>query len=772
MSLSIYGIRHHGPGSARSLRQALETLRPDCLLVEGPPDAADALPLLAHPQMKPPVALLIYPPDQPQRAVFYPFAVFSPEWQALDYGLSRKIAVRFMDLPQSHRLAMEDDAETQISNPESQIYDDPIGQLAAAAGYSDGERWWEHMVEHRRDGADLFAAIMEAMTALRESARSAGRIDAEPEAQPEAGPDGQIEARLEAGREARHEAQREAWMRQTIRAATRDGFGRIAVVCGAWHAPAVTIDAENTPSAKDDAELLKGLPKMKTQATWTPWTYGRLSYRSGYGAGVESPGWYHHLWTARDRVPIRWMARVARLLREEDLDVSSAHVIEAVRLAETLAAFRGRPLPDLSELNEATQAVFCFGDDLPLSLIHEKLIVGETLGLVPEETPLAPLQQDLAREQKRLRLPAEALERALDLDLRKPNDMDRSRLLHRLSLLGVQWGETQQAGGKGTFHEIWRLRWQPEFVVTLIEAGVWGNTISEAATAFARDAADRANDLPALTNLLNWALLADLPGAVTHVMTRLQAEAAVASDVAHLMDALPPLANIQRYGNVRGTDAAMVGEVVAGLIARVCIGLPGACASLNDEAAAAMFDRIVSVNAAVGLLQNEEHLAIWRSAMKQLADQHGLNTLVAGRCCRLLVDAGEFAADEASRRLSLALSTANDTAQAAAWIEGFLKGSGLMLLHDETLWRTLDEWVTALPNDGFTALAPLLRRTFSTFAAPERRQIGELARGGKTHLSRAGIGDQPRADDFDKTRAEAVLPLIARLLGITAPRQM
>src|SRR5215510_9233764 len=768
MSLSIFGIRHHGPGSARSLRQALEALRPDCILVEGPPDAADALPMLAHPQMKPPVALLIYPPDQPQRAVFYPFAIFSPEWQALEYGLARKIAVRFMDLPQSHRLAMESDSESQvsdteaqISDPESQIsdtegqiHDDPIGQLAAAAGYSDGERWWEHLVEHRRDGADLFAAILEAMTALRESALSADQSVEQGGASPGI------------RQEAQREAQREAWMRRTIRAATQEGFERIAVVCGAWHAPALTIDDGNTPSAKDDEGLLKGLPKVKTQATWTPWTYGRLSYHSGYGAGVESPGWYHHLWTARDSVPIRWMARVARLLREEDLDVSSAHVIEAVRLAETLAALRDRPLPGLSELNEATQSVFCFGNDLALRLIHEKLIVGETLGAVPEETPLAPLQQDLAREQKRLRLPAEALERELDLDLRKSNDLNRSRLLHRLSLLGVQWGETQRAGGKGTFHEIWRLRWQPEFVVTLIEAGVWGNTIVEASTAFARDAADRANELPSLTNLLDQSLLADLPVAVSHVMSRLQAEAAVASDIAHLMDALPPLANVQRYGNVRGTDVAMVGEVVAGLIARVCIGLPGACASLNDEAAEAMFDRIVGVNSAIGLLQNEDHLGAWRGAMTRLADQRALHGLVAGRCCRLLVDAGEFAADEAARRLSLALSTANEPAQAAAWIEGFLKGSGLLLLHDETLWRTLDEWLTALPNDSFTALAPLLRRTFSTFTSPERRQIGERARRGMTGVSRVATGDQSRVEDFDQARAEVVLPLVARLLGL------
>src|SRR5437879_4818919 len=104
-TVHIFGIRHHGPGSARSLRQALEAPEPDCLLVEGPPDAAGVLPLLAHPEMRPPVALLIYRPDEPRRAAYYPFALFSPEWQAIHYGLTRSIPVRFMDLPQAYFLA-------------------------------------------------------------------------------------------------------------------------------------------------------------------------------------------------------------------------------------------------------------------------------------------------------------------------------------------------------------------------------------------------------------------------------------------------------------------------------------------------------------------------------------------------------------------------------------------------------------------------------------------------------------------------------------------
>lgn len=737
MSLHIFGVRHHGPGSARSLLAALESARPDAILVEGPPDADHLLPLVTHPSMEPPVALLVYVAAEPQKAVFYPFAAFSPEWHALRFGLNRGLNVRFIDLPQAHQLALPQTESDQLNT-------DPLQKLAEAAGFSDGELWWEQMIEERRGDPESFAAIKEAMAALRSSL---------PERNDE------IEAR------------REAFMRQAIRAARKDGFERIAVVCGAWHAPALDLDAETAPSANADAALLKGLPKIKVQATWIPWTNGRLSAKSGYGAGVQSPGWYQHLWETPDQVSINWLARVSQLLRAEDLDVSPAHLIEATRLAEALAAMRHRSSPGLAELNEATQAVLCFGEDAPLQLIRSKLIVGEAFGQVPEETPLPPLQQDLNREQKRLRLLAEASERLLDLDLRKATDLDRSRLLHRLGLIGVDWGELQRSPGKtSTFHEIWRLLWRPEFTIKLIEAGVWGKTIGEAATSHSIDLGERADALPAVTTLLDRVLPADLPEAVDRLMIRLQAMAALAGDAGQLMDALPPLAAVARYGNVRRTDSTMVGQIVAGLVARICIGLPGACASLNDEAAREMFARINQTNGAVALLQIDEHSINWRAALNQLGEQNGLHVLhglIAGRCCRLLLDAKALASDEAARRLNLALSTATEPASAAAWIEGFLKESGLILLHDETLWRVLDEWVTGLPGETFTPLLPLLRRTFATFSAPERRQIGERVRRGR----RVDLSVQSSNSDFDQARAEAALPIVARLLGLTLESQ-
>jgi hypothetical protein len=145
--LHLFGIRHHGPGSARSLLQALQTLQPDILLIEGPSEAEAILPLLAHPQMQPPVAMLLYVPDTPHLATYYPLAKFSPEWQALQFGLQQQIPIRFMDLPQSHQLIeiaespAETDLEPEPTEPdltqilEREIRRDPLLWLAQAAGY-------------------------------------------------------------------------------------------------------------------------------------------------------------------------------------------------------------------------------------------------------------------------------------------------------------------------------------------------------------------------------------------------------------------------------------------------------------------------------------------------------------------------------------------------------------------------------------------------------------------------------------------------------------
>lgn len=757
MKLSIFGIRHHGCGSARSLRAALADLKPDAILIEGAPEANQIIGLAASAEMQPPVAILIYAPDEPKRAVYYPFAEFSPEWQAIQFALTENLPVRFIDLPQAHQLAVsnqqlaEENAdekraisgedETETGNAKLKIRRDPLQFAAEAAGFADGEVWWESLIETRRAEANLFDGIIELMTALRDEAANEIR-DAE----------------------TKRDELREAFMRREIRGAIKEGFQNIAVVCGAWHAP-VLGEKSLAEFAKADRAALENLQKIRLNATWIPYTYNRLSFQSGYGAGVNSPEFYHQIWEQPANIAAVWLARAANLLREQDLDASSASVIEAVRLAESLAAMRGLAAVGLNELFDALRACLTFGDDAQLRLIHEKLIVGIRLGAVPAETARVPLQLDLRTEQKRLRLAPEAAQKTVELDLRKANDLARSQLLHRLNLLEIGWGQIQPASGKGTFKEIWRLQWQPEFEIAIIEANVWGNRIAAAAANKICRVAAESEKLHELTRLVGQTLLSDLPEAIEFLMRQVAAKAAVSSDVPTMMDALAPLADVLRYGNVRKIDRSAVAQVVDGLAARICINLPNACAALDDQAAEAMFGRIAATDNALSLLQNSQYNRAWHGALVKLADSTNLHGLIAGRATRILFDAGRLQAETVEQRLGLTISIALEPARVAAWLDGFLRGSGLILLHNTVLLQTLDAWVKTLKDNVFVQLLPVLRRTFSTFAAPERRRIGEQIKAG-INASDAAATDKIEENEFDQSRANQVLPLLAQLLGL------
>lgn len=752
MSVTLFGVRHHGPGCARSLVEAFDANPPAAVLIEGPPDADELAALAGLEGMTPPVALLIHRADNPKHAVFYPFAEFSPEWQALRWAVAHGVPVKFMDFPWTHRFALRDTAavaEISATTPpppldvpaaeedrdatDAAIRRDPLQVLAQADGYRDSERWWNDRVEERGDPAGMFAAILEAMTAVRTEL-----------ALPES-----IEDR-----------QREAWMRRAIRETQRDVLGTIAVVCGAWHAPALA----NPPKISADNELLKALPKCKVGATWVPWTYQRLCFASGYGAGIESPGWYEHLWKHRrdPQLTARWLTRVGQLLRRRDLDASTAQVIDGVRLAEHLAAFRGRAIPGLAEMNEAAVAVFCQGDTAPLRLVGQELIVGDRLGAVPEGVARVPLQQDIEATQKRLRLKPTASQAPLELDLREPTGLERSRFLHRLGLLDIAWGRKQPAAmGKGTFREMWQLEWKPEFAVAMIDAAQFGNTVELAAAGSIAAKAHGAS-LETLSALLENVLLADLPAAAVALLHRISAEAAHGDDVLRLCHAVPALVRLARYGSVRQTDSAAVLQILDGFSARIHAGLTTAVSGIDDDAATAWRKAIADYHAALALMESAR-LDEWRGGLRRLLDHGGTHALLAGTAARLLLDGGQLTPADAAQTLSLALSRGQDPAHSAAWLEGFLTGQGAMLVHDPNLLPLLEDWVAGLGEEAFLAVLPLVRRTFATFEAPVRAKIAQCI-----GRARASGGAAPTTEGewrLHPERALSVVPAVGQLLG-------
>lgn len=762
--IHLLGIRHHGPGSCRNVLEALEEIAPDLILLEGPAEAEMLLPFVANPQMQPPIAMLGYQSDMPKNAVLYPFAEFSPEWQTLKYAIRENVVLRFFDLPLAYTLAFsthdkegnenenetveeDTDKDEEITDEEcesdkkeesddsSDFYDlpnDVFDLLAEASGYPDGETWWNMTIEQRRDNTDIFEAIKDVMTAIREEF-------------------GQ--------KNSKRDTIREAWMRRMLREAQKEPFERIAVICGAWHVPAL----ENMPKVKDDNEILKGLAKVKVECTWIPWTNDRLTYRSGYGAGIESPGWYEYLWRNPNDDGSVWVSHIAELYRNKNMDISVAHVIETVRLAHSIAALRGMPTPTLHEYNEAITTVMGFGDDTLLNLIKESLIVGNRLGQVPDNVPKVPLMTDVERLQKRLRVPFTAEIKELILDLRKEKDLERSIFFHRLSLLDINWARQGFVDGKGTFKERWTLEHKPEHIITIIERAIWGNTLEEAVRKYISSMTAEITDIPDLTHLLKRVIPANLPKTVGALTSQLDNLSAASNDIVEMMSAIPDLVQIVRYGDVRNLDFSRVREMLRAMVARILAGGLLACININEDVAVEMLEKLESTNYAVSTLNDDELNDMWNRFIIQLRNAANVHPLISGYATRLLNDKREISFEDMRTTLKFYSSVGNSPSDMAYWFEGFLKASGTVLILDDNLWGLINSWICEQTDEAFIEMLPILKRTFSEFSSSERRKLGEKAKNFETD----GIDTHNESDiSFNETEAMKVLPLIGRLLGL------
>ncbi len=742
----FFGIRHHGPGCAWSLQRALDERDPAMVLVEGPPEADGLIPFVTRPAMKPPIALLVHASDDPTAAFFFPFAEFSPEWAALRWAVTRNRPVRFIDLPIGARIARSraDTGETP-PEPPAPVRVDPLSQLAALAGYNDGETWWDALIEEQAHATDVFPAIENAMTVLRDAT--------------EPSPDEQ---------ERLLEERREAHMRLAILAALGETEGSIAVVTGAWHVPALR---RAVPASVDRASL-KGPRPTPVTATWIPWTDARLAGSSGYQAGVISPGWYRHVFTELHRASnqdgrighaARWFARVASLLRAKGLSAPPASVIEATRLVLALAALRELALPGLTEFRDAGLAVLCAGEEAPHRLIELELVIGTEVGEVDPEVPQMPLQADLARWQKRLRLEPKALEEELAFDLRSEAGLAKSVLLHRLDLIEVPWGRMVGAGrSRGTFRERWMVAWQPEFSVSLAEALRWGSTIEQAAGNAALERVLASQSVGVVAEVVQQALLADLAGPAERAMERLQALAAQTGEVMPLMQAVPPLAQVLRYGTARRLPEEALNRLVGALVIEVSVGLTTACLQLDAEQAAGMNQRLVAMDHAVMLLEKEGLSQEWNDTLRRLLEDDRAAAMPRGAATRLLHDRGLLAAEAMARHVSRALARAVAPADAAAWLEGFLGGAGQVLLHDEELFGGLDAWLEDLDEEVFTLVLPALRRGFGSLDRGERRRLLDAVRKG----GRAGRAETAVAGTDAPPGYRQALPLLKQILGL------
>lgn len=747
----ILGIRHHGPGSAALLRRALDVLNPACVLVEGPPEGDELIHYVADPDLKPPVALLLHAVDEASLASFMPFAEFSPEWQAIQWALKNERPVRFIDWPAAVSLALQKASREDPDKAPPPPRVDALDLLASAAGYEDGETFWNGLIEQHgasgQEALSVFASIESAMTEAR------AEEDLSPQS-PE---------------EVSRNLQREAFMRTNIRATLKETDGIIAVITGAWHISGLRQPAK----PGDDRALIKDLPRVKVESTWVPWTDSRISAFSGYPAGVISPGWYRHLWSlyTRDKMPgaeefaSAWQSRTAFKLREEGYTAPTASAIEATRLALGLAALRDLPMPGIAEMREASLAAMCDGNPVPLAVLERKLYIGERVGEIGARVPQNPLARDLADWQRKTRLKPQDLELEIKVDLRSEAGLLKSTLLHRLNLINVPWGKlTEAQAGRGTFREVWVIKWDPSYSVSLAEALVHGITIEHAAANATLKKSRETTSITQLASLIQGALVADLPETAASCIEQLQAVAVNSSDITDLMKAVSPLVRVLRYGTARRLPEDALRALILSISVEINAGVRMSSRGLDEDTTAARISAMENYDEALRLFGDNALISSWREELGKIVDDDQVTPPIAGLGLRRLHDvraweiervAAEFARHTGSRQPK----------ESGAFLEGFLRGGSEVLLQDEPLLQLLDAWLCELGETDFTDSLPLLRRRMSSFDTVARRRLLEKVQRGRQQSTSAT--SHSAADS--NPAFEAALPLLYKILGLGEP---
>jgi len=730
--IQYLGIRHHGPGSARRMLRFLENWKPDCILIEAPAESTHLFGSVNNPNLVPPVAMLLYEPLHLKNSLILPFAHFSPEWIAISFANKAGVPLIPFDLPASMMLPLS----KEIESVRDVYVKDPLSQVAQHAGYSDSERWWEHTFEQVVEDEEVFRGLSELMVEVREQLQRS---------------------------ESKETLLREAWMRQIIRTEVTKNYQRIAIVCGAWHIPALL--NWHKMAAKQDKLLLKDLLKVKIAGTWIPWSYDRLARQSGYGAGILAPAWYEILFDQQREAPTTWLVQMAKLFRKEGIDISPAHLQAILSLSVHLSFLKDKPDAGLDELLIAIEAVLHLPKEVLLSKIQSKWIIGEKVGQVPVDIPQTPLQTDLLQQIKSARLKNEFQSTQSirkQLDLRVNANRMASLLLHQLNILEIPWGIQEAVSDqvKGSFHENWRLKWKPVYMIELIDKGAWGNTIAEAAENKMKIIIDNAQDTISLVNYLEKCILAGLEILVDQLSVKMRSMAVDAPDISQFLQSLPILVRILRYPSHRVVSPDKIYQWLNTLIPYICSGLPSAAYQISDEPAQILEQQISDAHAAIYLIDGNEFIEQWENALHITFQLEGVNMRINGLVMRILMERDKLDLDFILARMTLILSKGNEPLQVAFWLEGFFKRGVYLLQYQEEMFDSLDLWISQIKEDHFPEVLPLLRRTFSLFNAGAKQEIWEKVTQSNKELPKTEIPlnlNDPQIKEF--------LPLFQKILA-------
>ena len=694
MEILSLGIRHHGPGSSLHVMDVLAQFEPDILVVEGPVELDPLIPSIVNPEIRLPIAAMVYQTDQPQHFVVYPFCNFSPEWNAYQYALTQKIPIVHFDLPYA---LFPDNVKTKKNKKRNH----PLALFAQLAGYNDVETWWDAYFElPSLKSFEIFKKIDEVMQMVRKEIETED-ID----------------------------ILREAYMRVQLRKISSKKYKKIAVVCGAYHVPALDLKAYDE---KEDLRLITDLQKTKTQAAWIPYENKRILSSHGYGAGVASTRWNELLFQEKEKALFYYISTAAEIARNQKLQISSAQVMDAITMADCLSELRNKRYPGVQELEESILSCICHGNQNHFSLLKNALISDEKIGHIPIEIQKIPILIDFNLQLKKLKLlryshGMDVSVKKDGLDLRNELDKKQSIFLHQCLALEIGFAFLEQSNtqSKGNFKEYWSLSHFPLLEVKIIEKAIWGNTIQEAAYHFLQNQMNLATQIKDLSPILPGIIYGSLVDLIPDLSSKIENLLIAQEDNLEWLSFFPIMARHYHFGKLKSNDSAFLKPILDAMLPRICSRLYSYCAHANEDILEAYYSSMKEMQNSLLWLENKYYWSCWKQAILELSVQPGNHYKIKGFGLRQIFNQQWMDLGEIHREIYSILSYEDDIFNISSYVEGFLEGPALGLIHQEDFWTMISIWVADLKEEDFLKVLPVLRKSFNHFHSHEKEALAE-----------------------------------------------
>lgn len=711
MAVTYIGVRHHSPACARVVAETIRALRPEFVLIEGPSDFNERIDelFLGHTL---PIALFS---SGPGTSSFSPFCDYSPEWAALVAGRAVGARSLFIDLPAWHPAF--DQRSNRYADAELR-YGEAMERLGEAFRTANSDALWDRLFE-----VESSEGLLERLTTYF------GLLRGESEA-------------------SEGDQARESYMARWVRAAEAlAADAAVVVITGGFHMPAIRALAaaggEHTdwPTVPAPEPAPDGTVPIASSFL-VPYSFRRLDAFTGYQSGMPSPEYYQRLWeSGPEAAATALMESVATRLRERGQPVSTADLIAARTQSEGLAMLRANPAPTRTDLLDGLVSALVSEDlDQPLPWSRRGLLApgahpavvemvaalsGSRVGRLHPKTPAPPLVHDVAAELERLELDHAG---TVTLHLSTSADLERSRTLHRLRVLGIPGYQRESGPGGGLDPvdlEEWELGEDQNRLAALIEASAHGATLAEAATALLEEQAAQADGSAALSAVLFDTVLSGLTGTADRLIGLIAAQLTTApstnvADLGPVGEVLAIALGLWRHDRIfqlsRSPALARVIEASADRVlwlAQSAAGPNTAAEPARLRALAALRDAVLYADSALGL---DRSYVIEAASRLAAASQSPPD--LRGAALGILWSLGEKV--DAVR----ALPGGIPTELLGDWLAGLFALAREQAAGAEMV-GVLDRLVTEMAEDEFLAALPALRMAFAYFPPREREAVAQ-----------------------------------------------